>query len=299
MKFSITSVLGAASAVVLLALSAVPTSALPAAPAAVQNIEKRASEIQGLNNYSCKPAKGQRPIVLVHATLLTLNSWSDVAPVLIKRGYCVFALTYGVNPAVPGGFGGLNSIESSAQELANFANNVLNKTGSSQVDIVGHSQGGILARYWIKYLDGKGKVYRHVGVSPINHGTTLSNIVTIAKTFGIFYSSQELFDKFAPSFYQMVNTSDFIKKLNAGGDFAPGVIHSNIATKYDEVVTPYETCWQQDAGITNLLLQDLCVLSLNEHLTMVNSNVVIQFILNQLDPASAKTANCLSIVKGF
>lgn len=65
MKFSFTSVLGAASAVVLLALSAVPTSALPAAPAAVQNIEKRASEIQGLNNYSCKPAKGQRPIVLV------------------------------------------------------------------------------------------------------------------------------------------------------------------------------------------------------------------------------------------
>jgi pimeloyl-ACP methyl ester carboxylesterase len=134
---------------------------------------------------------------------LTLSSWSDVAPVLIKRGYCVFALTYGVNKAVPGGMGGLNSIESSAQELADFANNVLNKTNSTQVDIVGHSQGGILARYWIKYLGGEGKVYRHVGVSPINHGTTLSNIVTIAKAFGIFYDSQALFDKFAPSFYQM------------------------------------------------------------------------------------------------
>src|SRR5690348_2854692 len=113
--------------------------------------------------------------------------------------------------------------------------------------------------------------------------------------------------------------------------------------RYDEVVTPYETCWQQDAGITNLLLQDLCVLSLNEHrkssppvslplclssvhrglntpffssrhfgnhssrrspitfvpfllVTMVSSTGVIQFILTQLDPVSAKTANCLSIV---
>ncbi|KAK3847401.1 MAG: secreted lipase [Linnemannia gamsii] len=294
MKFSITSVLSFASTAVLLALSAVPASALPTTPAAVQALQKRATKVEGLNNYSCKPKSGQRPVILVHATLLTLDSWSDFAPVLIKKGYCVFALTYGVNKAV-GDFGGLNSIESSAQELGTFANNVLTKTNSKQVDIVGHSQGGILARYWIKYLDGKGKVYRHVGVSPINHGTTLSSIVTVAKLFGIFYPSQSLFDKFAPSFYQMVNTSEFIKKLNAGGDFAPGVIHSNIATKFDEVVTPYETCWQQQPNITNVLLQDFCLLSLNEHLTMVNSKVVLQFVLNQLDPSTAKTANCLSM----
>ncbi|KAF9933037.1 hypothetical protein FBU30_006713 [Linnemannia zychae] len=292
MKFSITSILGYAAAATFLAIS----SAAPTAPVALQAIEKRATKIEGLNNYDCKPSpEHPRPVVLVHATLLTLDSWSDVAPPLIKRGYCVFALTYGVNKAV-GDFGGLNSIESSAQELADFTNDVLARTNTSQVDIVGHSQGGILARYWIKYLDGKGKVYRHVGISPITHGTTLSNIVTIGKAFGLFYPSQPLFDKFAPSFYQMVNTSSFMTKLNAGGDTAPGVIHSNIATKFDEVVTPYETCWQEHPGITNVLLQDLCAVSLNEHLTMVNSKVVLQFVLNQLDPSTANAANCLSML---
>lgn len=73
MKFSITSILSAASAAILFALSAVPASALPAAPAAIQNIEKRASDINGLNNYSCKPAKGQRPVILVIRHSLSLR----------------------------------------------------------------------------------------------------------------------------------------------------------------------------------------------------------------------------------
>ncbi|KAG0221613.1 putative secreted lipase [Mortierella sp. GBAus27b] len=289
MKFSIASVLGAA----LLALSTVQAAALPVEHvAANSNFEKR--DINGINNYNCKPSAAHpRPLVLVHATLLTVDSWSDFVPVFIKQGYCVYGLTYGKYKQIPG-FGGLAPIEDSAAELGAFVNNVLAKTNTTQVDIVGHSQGGILARYWMKYGDGAGKVYRHVGVSPINHGTTLSDIVTYAKAFKVFAPSQPFFDTIAPSFYQMVDTSDFIKKLNAGGDVGTGVIHSNIATKYDEVVTPWQTCYQNDAGVTNALLQDLCFGSLNEHLLMVNSKVVLQWVLNQLDPSSAKTANCLS-----
>ncbi|KAF9434479.1 hypothetical protein BGZ76_007931 [Entomortierella beljakovae] len=287
MKFTVSTVLKAAA--FILTFSSTQVSALPTNHVA---IEKRA--IDGLNDYSCKLTEAHpRPVVLVHATLLTVDSWKDVVPPLKKAGYCVFGLTYGKFGALTS-FGGMAPIEQSSQELGTFVNNVLEKMNVSQVDIVGHSQGGILARYWIKYLDGAGKVNRHVGVSPINHGTTLSSIVTLAKTFGIFESGQAFFDKIAPSFYQMVNTSPFIQKLNAGGDVAPGVIHSNIATKYDEVVTPYETCYQKHAGIVNVRLQDLCALSLSEHLFMVNSKVVMQFILNQLDPSTAKTANCLS-----
>ncbi|KAF9359985.1 hypothetical protein BGX26_010913 [Mortierella sp. AD094] len=268
MKFTISSVLKAATsaAAILLTLSASQVAALPANPSA--SLEKRD---------------------------IAVDSWSDFAPVLIKRGYCVFGLTYGVYKNIQD-FGGLAPIEDSAQELGTFVNNVLAKLKVSQVDIVGHSQGGILARYWMKYLDGAGKVYRHVGVSPITHGTTLDDVTTFAKALNIFAPAQPLFDSSAPSFYQMVVNSTFINKLNAGGDTAPGVIFSNIATKYDEVVTPYETCFQEDAGVTNVLLQDLCLASLNEHLTMVNSKVVLQFVLNQLDPSTAATANCLSTI---
>ncbi|KAG0201825.1 Plasma membrane permease, mediates uptake of glycerophosphoinositol and glycerophosphocholine [Mortierella sp. GBA30] len=308
MKFAISSVLSVTSAAILLALSAVQVSALPAVErtaadpspsttsALATHLEKR--DISGLNNYDCKLTPAHpRPLILVHATLLTLDSWKSFAPVLIKQGYCVFALTYGKYKQDV--FGGLAPIEDSSQELATFANGVMAKLNATQVDIVGHSQGGILTRYWIKYLDGAGKVSRHVGVSPINHGTTLSSITTIAKALKLFDPSKPIFDGFAPSFYQMVDTSDFIKKLNAGGDTAPGVIHSNIATKFDEVVTPYQTCFQNQPGVTNIILQDYCALSLNEHLTMVNSNVVLQFVLNQLDPSTAKTANCLSLLSSI
>ncbi|KAF9995470.1 hypothetical protein BGZ80_007496 [Entomortierella chlamydospora] len=289
MKFTISSVLKAATsaAAILLTLSASQVSALP-----TQNLEKR--DITGLNNYSCKlTAAHPRPVVLVHATLLTVNSWSDFAPVMIKRGFCVFGLTYGKYGALTS-FGGLAPIEDSAQELGTFVDNVLTKMNVTQVDIVGHSQGGILTRYWMKYLDGAGKVYRHVGVSPINQGTTLDSITTFAKAIGLFTPSEPLFDAVAPSFYQMVINSTFMKKLNAGSDIAPGVTFANIATKYDEVVTPYENCYQNDTGVTNVLLQDYCTVSLNEHLTMVNSMVVLRFVLNQLDPSTAATPNCLS-----
>ncbi|KAF9903642.1 hypothetical protein BX616_001570 [Lobosporangium transversale] len=293
MKFTISSVISAAATALVLSLSAIQVQSLPADPARSVALKKRA--IEGLNNFDCKLTPAHpRPVILVHATLLTVDSWSTFAPELAKRGYCVFGLTYGKYKKIPE-FGGLAPIEDSAQELANFADEVMSKMKVSQVDIVGHSQGGILARYWMKYLGGAGKVYRHVGVSPINHGTTLSGITTLTKAMKMFEPSQPTFDSFAPSFYQMVVNSTFMQKLNAGGDTALGVIHSNIATKYDEVVTPWETCFQEGPEITNVLLQDLCALSVNEHLTMVNTKVVLQFVLNQLDPATAKTANCLSM----
>ncbi|KAG0325095.1 hypothetical protein BGZ99_001061 [Dissophora globulifera] len=296
MKFTISSIVGAA----LLALSAsLQVSALPTragAPAIASDLVLQKRSTQGINNYACQlTAAHPRPVILVHATLLTVDSWSDVASVLINRGYCVFGLTYGKFGALTA-FGGLAPIEQSAQELGTFADNVMAKMGVSQVDIVGHSQGGILARYWMKYLGGNGKVNRHVGVSPITHGTTLDSIATLAKALNLFTPSEPLFDAVAPSFFEMVVGSSFMNKLNAGGDVAPGVIHSNIATRLDEVVTPYQTCFENDAGVTNVVLQDLCAASLNEHLTMINSNVVIQFILNQLDPSTAQTANCLSLL---
>ncbi|KAG0340935.1 hypothetical protein BG004_006216 [Podila humilis] len=294
MKFNVNSLLGVTS-LSLIALSSVKAAALPImAETPAVALEKR--EINGLNNYNCHLTTAHPyPVILVHATLLTADSWKDVVPALVKEGYCPFALTYGkFGPFQQ--FGGMGPIEDSAQELATFAKDVMARLSVPKVDIIGHSQGGILGRYWVKHLDGAGKVNKLVGVSAINHGTTLSNIVTIAKAIGMFNSGQELSDKIAPSFYQMVNTSPFIAKLNRDGDTVPGVISSNIATKFDEVVTPWESCFQKKAGVTNQVLQNLCMVSFNEHLTMVNSKVVIRWILNQLDPSTAKTANCFSLL---
>ncbi|KAI1309517.1 hypothetical protein EDD11_004066 [Mortierella claussenii] len=304
MKVSFASLFRTVVATAFLALSFTHGAAIPpvtelppgrraaSLPPHATSLQKR--EIAGLNNFDCKLTPAHpRPLLLVHATLLTLDSWWTFAPILIKEGYCVFALTYGRFKNIPL-FGGIAPVDQSAQEVATFADMVLQRMNVTQLDYVGHSQGGILGRYWMKYLGGAGKVNRMVGISPINHGTTLDGITTIAQALRIFNPAQPIFDSFAPSFYQMVNTSPFIAKLNEGGDIAKGVIHSNIATRYDEVVTPWNTCYQNEPGVTNVLLQDLCMFSINEHLTMINSKVVLRHVLNQLDPVNAKTANCLS-----
>ncbi|KAF8947256.1 hypothetical protein BGZ47_009750 [Haplosporangium gracile] len=288
MKFSIASILSAAAA----ALTIFSTVQAAAVPTSVE-IQKRA--IAGINNYACKLTPAHpRPLLLVHGTTLTLDSWSTWVPLLIEEGYCVFGLTYGKYKDIPL-LGGIAPIEDNAQEVANFANNVLTRMNATQLDYIGHSQGGILGRYWIKYLDGAGKINRMIGVSPIHHGTTLSGITTFATALHLLNPSQPLFDAVAPALYQMIVGSPFMQKLNAGGDTSPGVIHSNIATRYDEIVTPWETCYQDAPGVTNTLLQNLCLVSLNEHITMVNSKIALRWALNQLDPSTAKTANCLSV----
>ncbi|KAF9114596.1 hypothetical protein BGX27_010352 [Mortierella sp. AM989] len=301
MKFTYSSIVAVAS----LLLTSVQGAAVPPiaemlqTPATAATLPPHATSLQkrgieSLNDYNCKLTPAHpRPLLLVHATLLTLDSWWQFAPILKRNGYCVFALTYGRYKDIPL-VGGIAPIEDSAQEVANFADNILKRMNVTQLDYVGHSQGGILGRYWIKYLGGAGKVNKMVGIAPVHHGTTLSGITTIAQALRIFAPAQPIFDSFAPAFYQLVRSSDFMAKLNAGGDISPGVIHSNIGTKFDEVVTPYQTCFQNSAGVTNAVLQNLCMFSINEHLTMINSHVVLRFVMNQLDPSSARSANCLS-----
>ncbi|KAK3835582.1 MAG: secreted lipase [Linnemannia gamsii] len=306
MKFSFPSILSASTAALLLALSSSPlvhAGALPldtgllkaAAPlGTAETLAKRA--LVGVNNYDCKlTPQHPRPLLLVHGTLNTLEMWALFAPILIKEGYCVFALTYGrYQQSI---IGGLAPIEESAKELAIFADNVLEKMGVKQLDYVGYSQGGILGRYWIKYLGGAGKVNRMIGISPIYHGTSLSNIVNMAKVMKIFAPGQHFTDLTTPSFYNMVEGSPFMKKLNKGGDTSPDVIHFNIASQSDEVVTPYRNCFQS-APATNEVVQNLCKSTLLVgHLRMPNHPTVWQFVLNKLDPANARTESCFARVE--
>ncbi|KAG0225173.1 hypothetical protein BGW42_004612 [Actinomortierella wolfii] len=250
-----------------------------------------------VNNWKCKPSAGKLPVVLVHATLLTANSWDFIAPKILKQGYCVFALTYGKIDRIPL-VGAVDYLENSAAQVGNFVDQVLQATNSTQVNLVGHSQGGIIGRYWMKFLGGQGKVKKYIGISPIQQGTTLSGIVLFGKATGLFDPAKPAVDYFCPGCYQMVYDSDFMKKLNEGGDTIPGVIHANIATRLDEIVTPWRNSFQKGPS-TNEVLQDFCLLALNEHLTIITNPITARWVLNQLDPSTAKSVNCLTVFDRF
>src|SRR6478609_7715072 len=116
----------------------------------------------GANDWSCKPtAAHPRPVVLVHGTFADMsNSWQAISPLLKNNGYCVFALDYG-SYAGSGAIGvyGTGEIPDSAAELNAFVDQVRAATGAAEVDVVGHSQGGMMPRYYLEFLGGAEEVH--------------------------------------------------------------------------------------------------------------------------------------------
>jgi triacylglycerol lipase len=210
-------------------------------------------------NVPCVPtADRPEPVVLVHGTTANrTNSWQSMSPALKAAGHCVYALNYGsYNGSGLLGIYGLDDIRRSARELADFVDRVLAETGASRVDLVGHSQGGLMPRYYIKELGGDAKVDDLVGLAPSNHGTT--NPLAAPAGFG------------CPACSQQAAGSEFLQELNSGDESPGPVSYTNVVTRYDEVVVPYTSGYLAPAGqVTNLTLQDKCPNDTSEHLRMV------------------------------
>lgn len=248
----------------------------------------------GWNDYSCKPSSTHpRPVVLVHGTLgNSIDNWLALAPYLVRRGYCVFSLDYGQLPGVPF-FHGLGPIDKSAEQLDTYIDKVLAATGASKADLVGHSQGGMMPRHYLKFLGGAEKVNALVGLAPDNHGTTLNGLT---KLLPYFPGAEDLISAHTPGLADQMAGSAFLTKLNAGGDTVPGVRYTVIATRYDQVVTPYRSQYLTGPDVRNVLLQDLCAVDLSEHVAIgLFDRIAYHEVANALDPAHATPTTCASV----
>lgn len=249
----------------------------------------------GANEWDCQPSAAHpRPVVLVHGTFADRsNSWQAISPLLHNRGYCVFALNYG-SYSGSGAIGvyGVGDIPVSAGELSTFVDQVLAATGAAEVDLVGHSQGGMMPRYYLKNLGGAAKVGTLVGLSSSNHGTTLSGLSTLAS---FFPGASQFVGGLCPACEQQRAGSAFITALNAGGDTVPGVNYTVIQTLFDTIVTPYTSAFLSGPGVKNILLQSQCVLDLGDHISMPYDHIVAADILTALDPANPQKFLCTPV----
>lgn len=222
----------------------------------------------GANDWSCKPsAEHPDPVVLVHGTFETMaKNWPTLSPKLKSEGYCVFALNYGGNAMGP--------IAESAKELDAFVGAVLGATGARKVDLVGHSQGGMMPRYYIKNLGGATKVDDLVGIVPSNHGTQNA----IPRPAGFETSA-------CPACDEQQAGSEFLTDLNARDETPTGPDYTVVTTKYDEIVTPYTSAFLEGSArqVTNITLQDACPLNTIEHDQAPNDPVVHQWVLHALE----------------
>ena len=251
----------------------------------------------GANDFSCKPTKAHpNPVVLVHGLGATMGeNWSYISPILAKQGYCVFALTYGVDPRFSF-VGGVLPIEQSAHELGRFVKRVRHATGAKKIDLVGHSEGTFMPEYWLKYLGGAKFVRRYVAMTPLYHGTTLygiSNARDVLARFGVSQTLIEQISQFCASCPQFLAGSGMVKNLNRGGAAGPGIAYTTIPTRYDELVQPYTSGILNAPNVTNHVLQDVCPTDISEHVAEAFDPVVAQIVVNALDPPRAKPVSCL------
>jgi triacylglycerol esterase/lipase EstA (alpha/beta hydrolase family) len=251
----------------------------------------------GANNFGCKPTPAHPyPVVLVNGTFANQDdNWQAASPLLANHGYCVFTFNYGGSS--PSSFvQGTGDIAASARQLAAFVSRVLDATGAARADLVGHSQGGMMPRYYLKFLGGARYVDALVALAPSNHGTTLDGLTALVQAFGAAGLVNLGLNALCTACVEQEAGSAFLASLNAGGETVAGVRYTVIESVYDEVVTPYTSAFLSGPGVTNITLQSQCPLDLSDHLEIAADPVALADALNALDPAAPVRVPCLPVL---
>jgi triacylglycerol esterase/lipase EstA (alpha/beta hydrolase family) len=251
----------------------------------------------GANNAGCRPTTAHPyPVVLVHGTFANQDdNWQAASPLLANHGYCVFSFNYGgSSPAAD--FQGTGDIAASARQLAAFVSQVLSSTGAAKVDLLGHSQGGMMPRYYLKFLGGAQYVNALVALAPSNHGTTLDGLTALVRALGAAGLVNSGLNPLCTACVEQEDGSAFLSGLNSGGDTVAGVRYTVIESVYDEVVTPYTSAFLSGPQVTNITLQNQCPLDLADHLEIAADPVALADVLNALDPAAPVRVPCLAVL---
>jgi len=170
---------------------------------------------------------------------------------------------------------GTQDIRVTARALNAFADNVRAQTGAAKVDLVSHSEGGLVARAYVKYEGGAAEVDSLITLGTPNYGTAAANIIrffTLGTCAGVTACEQ------------MTLGSSFLAGLNAGDDSIGSVQYTNIATVVDELVQPYRTSFLAagDGNITNRTLQSECWARFPGHLGLIIDGAVYSGVQDAL-----------------
>ena len=273
------------------------------------------------SNVPCRPSAAHpEPVVLVHGLGADQNdNWQTISPFLADYGYCVFSLTYGTDPAAPPAFarsGGLADMTVSARQLAAFVHSVLARTGARKVDLVGHSEGGTMPDWYLKFLGGNRYVDRFVVLAGALHGTTFwgtSDLYREGEPSGVSQTVTGPMARYCTACFQFFPFSSFMTALDgpharggapsctADGAAVDGVRYTSIATGNDELVRPATSGFLSSRcpGTRNILVQDQCPADQADHVSLVADPVAATDVLNALDPGHRRAVPCALVVPGL
>jgi triacylglycerol esterase/lipase EstA (alpha/beta hydrolase family) len=243
----------------------------------------------GVNVPGCVPSAAHpRPVVLITGLFGNMtDDWSGLGPTLANLGYCVYSAPIGGNPSSFVQTTG--PVADSAKQISSLVNQVLATTGASQVDLIGHSEGGLIGEYYLKLLGGAPKAHTFVGLAPATHGSTADGIALLASQIP---GATQVLGSGCPACADLLPGSAVLNAVDSGPIAQPGVSYTVIETRYDVIVTPPGSAFINEPGVTNEWLQDTCPLDTTGHLNLSYDPVVYGLVENALDPAHAQPVSC-------
>lgn len=254
-----------------------------------------AAHATGINDFSCESSSN--PVVLLHGLGATyyedlnfLQYW------LQSEGYCTYSLTYGAYEGFPF-LGGLKAINESAPEIAAYIEEVVEKTGKSKVNLVGHSEGAFQSLYVPKFEGVSDKVDRIVAIAPPTHATSFAGLYNLAYLLGNVTRDivADVLDTFGcPACNDLGPDGPAVDRLNDGTPIVqPGNNVTIIASKYDELVTPPTTSFVHEEGVRNVWIQSTCPLDPVGHIGEAYDLNVWHLVRNALDDTPDRKFVCL------
>jgi triacylglycerol lipase len=230
----------------------------------------------GLAPVAGASADTVNPVIIVAGTFSP--SWANdfLAARLRNDGYQVWIY---VLPDL-----GLGDIHDAANGLDPLVDAVRAGTGADRVDLIGHSQGGLVARDYVKH-GAAGKVGKVIGLGTPNQGTTLANLATL---LGLGDCAGFI------GCAEMAIGSGYLGDLNAGDDSIDDVQYTNIATVFDEIATPYSTAFLDagDGNIDNATVQSWCWFRFVGHLGLIADGTVYSGIRQALEGRQSIDFDC-------
>jgi triacylglycerol esterase/lipase EstA (alpha/beta hydrolase family) len=254
---------GAAGAAVLVAVAgaafAAPAPGARSGPPLSESPARLASALHCTGDPAASGRAGRTPVLLIHGTTSNARanfSWNwDRSFDREQRAHCDVDLPDSGN----------GDIQTAAEYVVHGIR-TLHAAAGSRIDLLGHSQGGLIGRWALKYWpDTRGMVDDYVSLAAPHHGTAVFVVQCAATPFCTAAN------------WQQRTGSDFLTALNDGPQTWPGISYTQIYTRTDEIVVPNldssgSSSLPPAGNVGNVAVQQLCPAETVEHFGMAYDN---------------------------
>lgn len=206
------------------------------------------------------------PVVLVHGFLSTAEMLTPLASRLKSKGFEVFSAD--LSPFC------IQDVRKLAEELSLTVERVLAETGASRCHMVGLSQGGIIALFYVKLVDTENRVHRLVAAGAPFQGTWAPIAGLVATP---------LLGLLSRGVWQVMPNSLLLTELH-NASMPEGVEVTTIAVEGD-FVSPPDRC--QLPGAPHIIVDGVPFVA---HQWLVFSQPVARAIAKALDGSSEDSA---------